>query len=118
MPVLTPWDRLVFASLSAAIGALIGAVVALLLMFLADPVAFNSTLVLFSAAFFFVVGFARGAWAGEFVGEALAHAFSLVAAAGHVQVDPKSEARTGSPFTSTWLLLLYAAGVLVLAWLG
>ena len=115
---LSLWDRLVFGCLSAAVGALLGGAVALVLMFVLEPGAFNSLLVLFSAGFFLAVGVARGAFAGEFVGEALAYAFSFVAAGGHVAVDPRTQAKTGSPFSSVWLLVVYAAGVVAVGWVG
>jgi hypothetical protein len=108
------WDRIVFGCIAAGAGALLGAALALVLMFLVNPHAFNVMLVLFSAVFFFSVGWSRRAAAGEFVGEAIAYGMSFVAAGGHVDLDPRTQARNGSR-SSGWLLVVYCMGLVLLA---
>lgn len=57
---------------------------------------FHASIVIASAAYFFVVGFVKGVAAGDFAGEALGVTVSAVAAMGSAAVDPTSEARMGS----------------------
>ena len=110
---LTLWDRLVYACMSALVGAGIGGLVGFGLMFLEFTHGFSKPILGFSVAFFFGVGFLKGAGAGDFAGEAVAAA---IAAADETPIHSQNdEVRTGGA-SSLWLWACYAGGVLVLVW--
>jgi hypothetical protein len=113
---LSLWDRVVFGSISAIVGAVLGALAAFL-----AAVAFDSSpewtrVTGFSILFFFGVGALRGPDAGFFVGQA----FSAVAGIGAVEVgvasggtEYRDEPRS---WNSVWLLGVWLAVVTALAW--
>lgn len=109
---LTLWDRLVYACMSALVGAGIGGLVGFGLMFLDFTHGFSRPILAFSVAFFFGVGFLKGPAAGDFAGEAVA---SAIAVAGETPINSQSDVRTGGE-SSLWLWACYAAGILVLVW--
>ena len=94
MRATTIWDRLLLGSISAVAGALLGCVLAFLVALAFKQ--FHASMVIASAAYFFVVGFVKGVAAGDFAGEALGVTVSAVAAMGSAEVDPRSTARTGT----------------------
>jgi hypothetical protein len=81
-------------SISAVAGALLGGVLAFLVALALEQ--FHGSMVIASAAYFFLVGFVKGPAAGDFAGEALGATVSAVAAIGSAAVAPTSTARTGS----------------------
>ena len=113
---MSAWDRVVFGAIAGGVGAIVGVIVAVVfLMFgAAHGLGFDVRVVLFSALYFFAVGAARGAVAGEVFGEASAWFLSFLAAGGHVAVDARSSARTGAG-SSAAVLVLYLAGLAALA---
>jgi hypothetical protein len=108
----TLWDRLMLGSISAVAGALLGSVLALFVALASEQ--FHASMVIASTAYFFVVGFVKGAAAGDFAGEALGVTVSAVAAMGSAAVDPTSAARTGSA-SSIALWVGYCAVVVLAA---
>jgi len=113
---LTLWDRLVYACMSALVGAGIGGLVGFCFMYLEYTHGFSRPILAFSVAFFFGVGFLKGPAAGDFAGEAVAYGVSAMAASSEVPMDPRNDGvRTGAA-SSLWLWACYAGGVLVLVW--
>lgn len=113
---LTLWGRLVYACMSALVGAGIGVFVSFCLMALEFTHGFSRPILGFSVAFFFGVGFLRGRDAGDFAGEAIAAGVSAVASSDRMPINPHDDdAPMGGPST-LWLWACYAAGVLVLLW--
>jgi hypothetical protein len=99
-------------SISAAVGALLGCVLAFLAALAFEQ--FHASMVIASAAYLFVVGFVKGAAAGDFAGEAVGVTISAVAAMGSAAVDPTSTARIGSA-TSIALWVGYCACIICAA---
>jgi hypothetical protein len=114
-------DHLVFGCIAAVLGTVVGVVAAVVfLMFgAAHGLGFDVRVVFFSTLYFFAVGFLRGAAAGEVFGEGTAYFVSFLAAAGKVAVDARTSSRTGtSRASSGWIIVLYLAGLALLAVFG
>nr|WP_295785233.1 hypothetical protein [Rhodoferax sp.] len=108
-PALTLWDRLVYGSIAAMFGLVIGCGSALLAFFAVGHSSWN--IVLFSAVFFFLVGFVRGAFVGDFVGDTLTLLFGI--GATEVDVAP-TDLKGPQGRLAIGLIVVYAACVLVL----
>ena len=71
-------DRIAYGAIAMVFGVLLGSVAAIFLVFEFDT-AFLWQVVVFSALFFFAVGFVRGADAGSFAGQSLGAAVAVAA---------------------------------------
>ena len=112
MQDITFWDRLTLGSICAAVGTVLGAVIAFLAMLVLGKV--HAAIVAASAGYFFLVGFIKGVRAGDLAGEAVGAAISAVAAMGDTAIAPKSGAQGGSG-SSVALWVGYAACIALAA---
>jgi hypothetical protein len=68
---MTAWDRVVWGAIAAFAGAFVGTAIALVVMWQAQVLHFNRLLVLFSAVYFFGVGYWKGSLAADLLSGAL-----------------------------------------------
>jgi hypothetical protein len=113
---LSIWDRIVFGSIAALVGGVLGLLAAVL-----GAVAFDSppawrTVLTFSLVFFFCVGAARGPDAGFLMGEALSAIGGIGAAEAGVALGDTEGHDKPRSWRSAWLLGTWLAVVAVLTW--
>lgn len=107
---LTLWDRIVYGGIAAMFGLTIGCGSAVLALRTTGHFSWN--IVRFSAVFFFLVGFVRGAFVGDFVGDALTLLFGIGAAEAGIA---PSGLKGPQGRQAIVLIVVYVAWVVVLA---
>lgn len=108
------WDRCLIGLLCALIGLVLGGIVALFVGMLVRSGESSRAIVVASALYFFVVGMAKGARAGDFAGEAVGVSATAMAATAGMTEEPKGGSRWGGG-TSVWLWSGYGVWVALAA---
>lgn len=109
---LTVGDRLDYGCIAAFAGLVIGAAAALVVLFFVGSSSWG--VVAFSVLYFFAVGFVQGPAAGDFAGDALTVVTGAGAATAAVALEGLEEPKGR---TAIALVVVYVAGVVLLAWL-
>lgn len=108
---LTFGDRLDYACIAAFAGLVIGGCAALVVVFFVGSTSWG--VIAFSVAYFFAIGFVRGPDAGDFAGDALTAVVGAGAATAEIVPEGLEEPKGR---TALILVVIYVAGVVLLAW--
>jgi hypothetical protein len=119
--VSTTADRVQFGLISAVFGVVVGALGALVVLglfaFFGHALPFNRWMVGFSAAFFFLVGFARGSEAAETVVDSFVTAAAVgLGAIGIAEAGGNLLPGDFGWRSSLWWTIAYFSGMVLLAW--